>query len=137
MPDWDRLAALHATAFDGPLRWSAAALRDMAGAPGGFVLEAGDATGFALGRAILDEAELLALVVAADTRRRGTGRALLARFEAAARARGAARAFLEVAAGNAAARALYARAGWRQVARRPDYSGGADALVLRVDLAPA
>jgi ribosomal-protein-alanine N-acetyltransferase len=49
--------------------------------------------------------------------------------------RGAVEIFLEVAEPNAAARALYACAGAREVGRRPRYyADGADALVLRIDL---
>jgi ribosomal-protein-alanine N-acetyltransferase len=54
---------------------------------------------------------------------------------AAARARGAAAMFLEVAAGNTPALALYAREGFAEVGRRRRYyADGADALVLRRDL---
>ncbi|HEY1152975.1 MAG TPA: ribosomal-protein-alanine N-acetyltransferase RimI, partial [Pseudolabrys sp.] len=46
--------------------------------------------------------------------------------------------FLEVSENNAAARRLYARAGFREVGRRPNYYRDADgtthALVLRRDL---
>jgi ribosomal-protein-alanine N-acetyltransferase len=45
---------------------------------------------------------------------------------------------LEVSANNEAARALYARAGFVEVGRRPRYyASGADALVLRLDLSAA
>ena len=51
-------------------------------------------------------------------RRRGQGRALVTRFLAAARAQGAETAFLEVAADNTAAIALYAATGWTEAGRR-------------------
>ncbi|WP_308915915.1 GNAT family N-acetyltransferase [Jannaschia sp. LMIT008] len=132
----DDLAALHASAFDGAARWSAgsfaAAQRDPTCF---FVPEDGDAHGFALGRVMADEVELLTLVVAPDRRRRGTATALLDAFERQAAARGAEAAFLEVSADNVPARALYARAGWREVGRRPGYYGGTDAIAMRKDLA--
>ncbi|WP_254453743.1 hypothetical protein [Siccirubricoccus sp. G192] len=54
---------------------------------------------------------------------------------AAARARGAAAMFLEVAAGNPAALALYRGLGFDRVGqRRRYYPDGSDALVLRRDL---
>ncbi|MFP4275098.1 MAG: GNAT family N-acetyltransferase, partial [Paracoccaceae bacterium] len=64
---------------------------------------------------------------------------MLARFEAQARARQAERAFLEVAADNRAALALYRAAGWAEAARRAGYytRAGAlpeDALLLCRDL---
>ena len=79
------------------------------------------AQGFALGRVIGAEAELISLAVAPEARRAGLGRALLGAFATAAHARGATRAFLEVAADNKAALALYAAAGWRESGRRKGY----------------
>jgi uncharacterized protein (TIGR00290 family) len=54
------------------------------------------------------------LVVLPEARRSGAGRALLARAEAFARAEGARIVRLDVVAGNAGARALYAAAGYRE-----------------------
>lgn len=71
----------------------------------------------------------------AASRRAGAGAALLGALMAEAARRGASEAFLEVAESNAAARALYGRIGATEVGRRRRYyPGGADALVLRVDL---
>ena len=138
MPTPTQLAALHATAFDGAARWSAGAfaraLRDPACF---FVPVRGDAGGFALGRVVLDEAELMTLIVAAAKRRRGRGRALLDLFEREAGRRGAARAFLEVRADNAPAIALYEAAGWRAVGRRRGYYDGVDAVAMGKDLIAA
>ncbi|MGC9370487.1 MAG: ribosomal protein S18-alanine N-acetyltransferase [Paracoccaceae bacterium] len=133
----EALAALHAGSFTTPRPWSAAEFEDLLSGPGVFVL--GDASGFVMGRVIAGEAELLTIAVAPEGRRRGTGRALLARFEAEARARGAEDAFLEVAADNTAARALYQSAGYAQAGRRKGYyqaPDGAriDALVLRKEV---
>jgi ribosomal-protein-alanine N-acetyltransferase len=83
------------------------------------------------------EAQLLNLTVAASARRQGLGRALLRRFLADARARGAAQCFLEVRVSNTAAIALYAAEGFAAVARRVAYYPPAeskereDALVMR------
>ena len=87
--------------------------------PGGFVVA--QDTGFALGRVVEDEAELLTLAVSPRAQRKGTGAQCLGAFEREARARGAKRAFLEVAATNIAARALYAKAGWEEGGVRPGY----------------
>ena len=126
------LAALHATAFDGTARWSADAFARALVDPGCFLVRAPGGAGFALGRHVADEVELLTLVVAAPRRRMGLGRTLLAEFEARARARGATAAFLEVADGNAPARALYDAAAWRVVGRRPRYyDDGSDAVLMR------
>ena len=134
-----RLAELHALAFVGAARWSeaafAAALEDkkcFLATDGG--TEGASPIGFALGRAVADEAELLTLVVHPDHRRTGLGRDLLFAFELNARKRGAAAAFLEVSADNAAARALYERSGWRMVGQRSGYYDGIDAIAMRKDL---
>ncbi|MFC2969305.1 GNAT family N-acetyltransferase [Acidimangrovimonas pyrenivorans] len=119
----DALAALHARCFTTPRPWSADEFASLLSLPGCFLLTG--TGGFLLGRAIAGEAELLTLAVAPETRRRGLGRTLLARFEAEAAARGAENAFLEVAADNAPARALYETAGWRQTGRRKNYYRGA------------
>lgn len=114
------LAALHARAFTTPPPWSEAAFAAFLTDPLAFLLVEGDAA-FLLGRAVAGEAELLTLTVAPESRRRGLGRKLLARFLYQARLRGAASAFLEVAEDNTPARALYAAQGFADVGRRPGY----------------
>ena len=133
----DALATLHACCFTTPRPWSAAEFADFLGAPMCFLLT--EPAGFLLGRVIADEAELLTVAVDPAARRQGMGARLLAGFAATAKARGAATAFLEVAAGNAPAQALYAQAGWVTAGRRKAYyhapDGTAeDALVMTRDL---
>ncbi|TNC73020.1 GNAT family N-acetyltransferase [Rubellimicrobium roseum] len=115
----EALARLHAAAFDSDRPWSAAEFASLLGLPGTVLL--GDDRAFLLGRVTLDEAEVLTVATDPAHRRRGLAAALLARFEAEARTRGAERAFLEVAEDNAPARALYANRGYAQVGRRPGY----------------
>lgn len=133
----EALAALHALCFTSPRPWSAREFADLLSAPGSFL--ATQPTGFVLGRAIADEAELLTIAVHPDHRGQGQGRALLRAFEQAARDRGARRAFLEVAADNRPARALYRRAGFAQAGQRPGYyrkpdGVAVDALILECRL---
>jgi len=113
----ERLAALHATAFDTP--WTAAAFADLLNQAG--VFEAETADGFILMRVVVDEAEILTLAVHPEARGRGQGARLVAEGVAGAVARGADRVFLEVAEDNVPARALYARAGFVETGRRPGY----------------
>jgi ribosomal-protein-alanine N-acetyltransferase len=131
----EALAALHAAAFSGADRpWSAEAIADLLRAPEVFLARV--AEGFALGRAVADEAEVLTLAVAPRAQRRGFGVALVERLAAEAARRGAARLFLEVADDNAAARALYARSGFAEVGRRRGYyAPGRDAVILALELA--
>lgn len=129
------LAALHAEAFAEP--WTEAAFTDLLTQSGVAALTADD--GFILIRVVADEAEILTLAVRPSARRRGTGAALVRRAAETALALGAARLFLDVAEGNAAARALYAASGFVEVGRRPGYyarPGGAreDALLLALNL---
>jgi len=131
------MAALYARAFPAGRPWREGEIAALTDASGGFALTEPD--GFVLGRALAGEAELLTLAVEPARHRHGTGRRLLARFEAEAARRGADRAFLEVAADNTAARALYRAAGWGETGRRRGYyarpAGAVDALVLRKALA--
>jgi ribosomal-protein-alanine N-acetyltransferase len=115
----EQLAAIHARAMTAPPPWDADTFRSFLGTSGVFLVTEG--AGFALGRVILDEAELLTLAVDPDHRGAGLGRACLARFEATAVATDATRAFLEVAATNTPARALYAGSGWTEDGRRRGY----------------
>jgi ribosomal-protein-alanine N-acetyltransferase len=72
-------------------------------------------------RMAADEAEILNFGVVPPARRKGLGRELLGAALALARQLGIKRIFLEVAAGNTAARALYAGCGFTQAGRRRDY----------------
>jgi ribosomal-protein-alanine N-acetyltransferase len=136
--DGPALAELHAAAFDDP--WPADDILRFAEDRGGFALVADEAgvgeapAGFILCRMIAGEAEVLTLAVRPTSRRRGIGRALLEAAIALARPT-AATMFLEVAADNPGATALYAGAGFETVGRRAGYYGRAggsvDAVVMR------
>lgn len=94
--------------------------------------------GFLLGCNRADSGEILSLGTARVWRRRGVARTLLRAAMTRAEAAGIPRLFLEVAEDNAAARDLYAGAGFANVARRPAYYRRADgpaagALVLARD----
>ena len=135
----EALATLHAACFVTPRPWSAAEIAGLITSPGSFLLQAPE--GFLIGRAIAGEAEVLTLAVAPAARRQGLGRSLVARFIDRARQEGADRAFLEVAADNAPALALYAAAGFAEAGRRRSYyrqpdGRPLDALVLVRPLSP-
>ena len=83
----------------------------------------GGIAGFALSRAVLDEAELLLLAVSPSARRRGVGSALLRSVIAEARGHGIVRLHLEVRAGNSAI-ALYDAAGFAKTGERRAYYRG-------------
>jgi len=115
------LARLHALCFTAPPPWSAASFAALLDSPHVFLVTAPAANAFALGRVIGPEAELLTLATDPKVRRTGLARALMAQFDAEARARGADTFFLEVAENNAPALALYAQCGFARTGRRPGY----------------
>ncbi len=131
------LAAVHRAAFpEAP--WSEAALGDLCASRGALLVteeERGVLQGFALARVTLDEAELLTIAVRPAARGRGVGRRLMTRLTERLADRGVARLHLEVAADNAAARALYAACDFVETGRRKGYyrtgrTRPADALLL-------
>lgn len=134
----DALALIHRDAFPPAERWSGAALAAQLTLPGGFGwIAAGPmGGGLVLARVAADEGEILTLAVQPAARRRGFGRALLDAARRGAAERGAARLFLEVAADNGAARALYAAGGFAEIGRRRAYyQNDVDALVLAASTA--
>lgn len=95
--------------------------------------------GFIISRLVAGEAEILSVAVAPGDRGRGLARRLLDLHLRRLAGLGIRAVFLEVDEDNAPARRLYARAGFREVGRRPGYypqpSGvAAAALILRRDL---
>ena len=121
------VAAVSAECFDAP--WSADELRREAERAVGRVVvacEADAVIGYGVAHVIGSEAEVITLGVLPRERRRGVGRALLA-----ALVEGAARAFLEVRAGDPAATGLYAGFGFAEVDRRVGYyADGEDAVIM-------
>lgn len=83
-----------------------------------------------------DEADLLNLAVAPDSRRIGAGRAILDFLLSAAEDGGARRCFLEVRSSNIAASSLYASRGFYPVAVRRNYyrEPREDAVVMAIGL---
>jgi ribosomal-protein-alanine N-acetyltransferase len=130
-------AEIHALAFETP--WSAGDIRPFIDnhAAFGFAAhtEDGALAGFILCRVMAGEAEVLTIAVHPDHRRRGYAAALVARAMSQALLTADAM-FLEVAADNPGAAALYERAGFVAVGRRPGYysrreGGSIDAVVMR------
>lgn len=133
----DALARIHARAFHDSRPWTSAEFAGLLASPHVFLVS-GEAC-FALGRVVADEAELLTIATDPSAQGQGRGRAQLRAFEDHARDRGAETAFLEVAADNHPARALYDSAGYQQDGLRKAYyprasAPPADALLLRKPL---
>lgn len=128
-----RLAEIHHACFQVPRPWAEAEFADFCASPSCFLVP--HAAGFALGRAVADEAELLTIAVLPDARRTGLGKLLITGFLDEAARRGATSAFLEVSEANESALALYRGAGFAMVARRRGYYRDGpthvDALILK------
>lgn len=118
------LARLHAASFTAPRPWTEAELAGFLADPLCDLIALDG--GFALIRTIAGEAELLTIAVDPTLRRRGLGRTLLDAALVRAKARGAEAIFLEVAADNVAAIALYEAAGFQRSGTRPGYYRQAD-----------
>ena len=98
---------------------------------------AGDTAGYGVVSIAAGEAHLLNLSVAGSWQRHGVGRELLAFVLKLARDYAALKVFLEVRPSNVAARALYATAGFSEIAVRPGYYPAEvreDAIVLELSL---
>lgn len=122
--DLAALAAIHAACFPDEA-WDSGALATvlaMAGTEGHVAgSETAEICGFLLTQCLAEDAEILTLGVAPARRRQGIARLLLVDFFARARAAGAARVVLEVAADNAAALALYQSLGFTRHGTRANY----------------
>jgi ribosomal-protein-alanine N-acetyltransferase len=94
--------------------------------------------GYAILMVALDEAHLLNFAVAAEWQNQGIGRAFLGHMVQVAREAGAQIVYLEVRPSNFAARHLYRKLGFQQIAIRPEYyparHGREDALFLGLTL---
>ena len=133
----ETLAALHVRAFDRLRPWSAQEFSELLTSPHVFLCPGPH--GFALGRAVADEAELLTLATDPAYRRQGHARRCLDSFEITAQERGAVQTLLEVDHQNQAAISLYENAGYAITATRPAYytlrdGTRADALLLTKSL---
>jgi Fur family ferric uptake transcriptional regulator len=123
------LARLHAGLFEDA--WDVAAFSELLANPATLAFAAGAGAaggdnaplpwGLIVGRVAADEAEILTLGVAGERRGLGVGSRLVRKLCRVAGRRGARRLYLEVADGNRAARALYARLGFEESGRRRGY----------------
>lgn len=125
-----------ALAAGDPECWSAAALAEELAQPAARLFTArrgGVPAAFAVFQLAADEASLLAVHTAPAFRRQGAASALLRYALAALSREGAQTVFLEVRAGNEAARALYARLGFEQAGLRRGFyrAPTEDAVVMR------
>ena len=134
-------AQLHGECFD--TAWDAeefAKLLAMPGAAGNLALNAGQPVGFILTRSTAEEAEIITIGTRPFAQRRGIARALVD-HQFTEQFKNIRKCFIEVAASNAPARALYASCGFVETGLRRGYYGHAgglreDAILMRRELTP-
>lgn len=135
MEEFDELYALELKCFGGS--WTREMLLSELENPLGvkvFEYVDGKIAAFALGRVVVDEAELFQIGTLPEYRGRGLAKSLLARLHDKMREKGATVCFLEVRSRNAAAIALYEKSGYERVSVRRHYYPDDDALVMRKTL---
>lgn len=118
------IAALHAGNFEPP--WDEAAVHGLLALSTVRALVAVDDPGapacaFIIAQAAADEAEILSVAVTPGRQRERLATRLLEHLIGSFRDAGISRLFLEVAEDNSAARAFYARMGFREIGRRRLY----------------
>jgi ribosomal-protein-alanine N-acetyltransferase len=120
----EEIAALHVQLFQPP--WDAAAVRALLEHPAAaaYVALIGNpkqTIGFVMSQIAGDEAEILSIAVDPQLQRSGAGRTMMEGLIRALRRAEITRLFLEVAADNEAAKALYAKLGFKEIGRRKGY----------------
>jgi len=133
------LAALHDQAL--PPGWLVGDIAASCSATNRIVLKAVDGAlllGFAIFQFAADEAEILSIAVAEETRRQGVASSLMEAAIAACQEKLISCIYLEVAEGNAAALRLYEKFGFLGIAHRKNYYQGAraapeTAFIMRLD----
>ncbi|MCG7520150.1 GNAT family N-acetyltransferase [Ruegeria sp. Ofav3-42] len=113
------LADTHAAAFTQSRPWTAEEFADLLSNK--FTHVVGNAKSFALFQVIADEAELLTIATHPDSQRQGQARKRMQEWHSKAKVLGATRAFLDVAADNLPAIALYTHFGYRPCGSRKGY----------------
>lgn len=125
-----QMAAVHAASFRAPAPWPAASFAATLGGAGcfGLIMRNAETTtpstaiqGLILGRIVMNEAELLTLAVAPSARRQGLAHRLMQGFMHRCADQNVTHIFLEVAADNHAAQALYTAYGFETAGRRKSY----------------
>ncbi|WP_348540032.1 ribosomal protein S18-alanine N-acetyltransferase [Shimia sp. R11_0] len=128
----ETMARIYAAAFPDSRAWNADEIGDLLSS--NLVFATHNSVGFALGRVVAGEAELLTIAVQPDQQGLGNGQKLLTAFETEARRRAADCCFLEVAEDNTIAQRLYLRAGYEVCGTRPGYYTRADGQQIAASL---
>lgn len=113
------LSQIHKAAFQDSRPWESSEFASLLESPLCFCV--GDSRGFALGRVIADESELITFAVDPKFQGQGLGQQFLNQYHDFAKLRGATTAFLEVAADNNIAINVYLSNSYKKISTRPLY----------------
>lgn len=135
MEVYDTICGIDAQCFKTPWKWesmvfeishplsvSSVAWRD------------GRVVGFAVGRVIVDEAEVMKIATLEKYRRQGIAREMMTEILNKMREKGAVTCYLEVAGRNSSAIKLYKSLGFEEVYVRRLYYGDDDGIAMRLTL---
>jgi len=137
----EEIESLAAIDRGSPRPWTVTAFENELGnrPPTVFVLRSsGNAIAFVVTRRHPPEMDIINLAVAEEHRRRGFGRVLLGFLLQMARRDGVDRVFLEVRAGNQAARGLYRSLGFEETQKRKNFYEDPveDAILMKLKIEP-
>ena len=122
----DKVANLHKLCFpDRP--WSASDFMDLK--KSGCEILASD-NGFIVWRTVADQAEIITIGVAPDSRRQGIAGAMILLMEQELKKQSVVNVFLEVSEVNVPAKKLYEKYGFKPTGKRPKYYNGVDAIIM-------
>ena len=122
----NQLADLHKICF--PHKpWSADDFADLK--KSGCEIIASD-NGFIVWRVVADEAEIISIGVAPNSRRNGIAGALILLMEQELKKSSVVNVFLEVSEVNVPAKNLYKKYGFKPTGKRPKYYNGIDAIIM-------
>lgn len=127
---FDEIAHLHKLCFPNK-PWSASDFADLKKSGCEIIVSQNS---FAVYRCVANEAEIITIGVAPDSRRNGIASALLCIIEKNVKSQLVNKIFLEVASTNIAGQKLYINNGYKTVGIRPKYYDGVDAILMAKDL---
>ena len=86
--------------------------------------------GFIVWRTVADQAEIITIGVAPDSRQKGIAGAMILLMEQELKKAGVVNVFLEVSEVNTSAKKLYEKYGFKPTGKRPKYYDGTDGIIM-------
>lgn len=135
MEVYDIICGIDAECFNNPWTWESMVFElSHPLSVSSVIWRDGRVAGFAVGRVIADEAEVMKIATLEKYRRQGAAREMMNELLDKMRKKGAITCYLEVASRNTAAIALYESFGFERVYVRELYYGDDDGIAMRLTL---